>query len=165
MSKITRVVLHKHGMGCFERHAKVSGDAKLELSFRHDEMDDALKSLSVVDHGGGQLAAVSYEPHPALSERLNDIKVKLPEGGGIIDSPGMQTFGLVHLDGQDLEASFREFRPYAGQCRFRDCRHDSEPDCALRAAAESGKIEMKRLRQFLQFRTECEQGRRQAQGW
>ncbi|HPI59473.1 ribosome small subunit-dependent GTPase A [Zoogloea sp.] len=89
----------------------------------------------------------------------------LPEGGGIIDSPGMQTFGLVHLDGKDLEASFREFRPYAGQCRFRDCRHDSEPGCALRAAAESGMIEMKRLRQFLQFRTECEQGRRQAQGW
>lgn len=89
----------------------------------------------------------------------------LPEGGGIIDSPGMQTFGLVHLNGKDLEASFREFRPYAGQCRFRDCRHDSEPGCALRAAAESGMIEMKRLRQFLQFRTECEQGRRQAQGW
>ena len=89
----------------------------------------------------------------------------LPEGGGIIDSLGMQTFGLVHLDGKDLEASFREFRPYAGQCRFRDCRHDSEPGCALRAAAESGMIEMKRLRQFLQFRTECEQGRRQAQGW
>lgn len=89
----------------------------------------------------------------------------LPEGGGIIDSPGMQTFGLVHLDGKDLEASFREFRPYSGQCRFRDCRHDSEPGCALRAAAESGMIEMKRLRQFLQFRTECEQGRRQAQGW
>ncbi|MBN8282468.1 ribosome small subunit-dependent GTPase A [Zoogloea sp.] len=89
----------------------------------------------------------------------------LPEGGGIIDSPGMQTFGLVHLGGKDLEASFREFRPYAGQCRFRDCRHDSEPGCALRAAAESGMIEMKRLRQFLQFRTECEQGRRQAQGW
>ncbi len=89
----------------------------------------------------------------------------LPEGGGIIDSPGMQTFGLVHLDGKALEDSFREFRPYAGQCRFRDCRHDSEPGCALREAAESGRIEMKRLRQFLQFRAECEQGRRQAQGW
>ena len=89
----------------------------------------------------------------------------LPEGGGIIDSPGMQTFGLVHLDGKDLEASFREFRPYAGQCRFRDCRHDSEPGCALREAAESGRFEMKRLQQFLQFRNECEQGRRQAQGW
>ena len=39
------------------------------------------------------------------------------------------------------------------------------PVAPLRAAAESGMIEMKRLRQFLQFRTECEQGRRQAQGW
>lgn len=98
MSKITRVVLHKHGMGCFERHAKVSGDAKLELSFRHDEMDDALKSLSVVDHGGGQLAAVSYEPHPALSERLNDIKVKLPEGGGILELLGQLIGAEVELD-------------------------------------------------------------------
>ncbi len=98
MSKITRVVLHKHGMGCFERNAKVTGDAKLELSFRHDEMDDALKSLSVVDHGGGQLATVSYEPHPALSERLNDIKVRLPEGGGILELLGQLIGAEVELD-------------------------------------------------------------------
>ena len=89
----------------------------------------------------------------------------LPEGGGIIDSPGMQTFGLAHLDAEALEASFREFRPYAGQCRFRDCRHDAEPGCALREAAESGAIDPRRLRQFLLFRGECEQARRQAQGW
>lgn len=89
----------------------------------------------------------------------------LPEGGGLIDSPGMQTFGLVHLDNEALESSFREFRPYAGQCRFRDCRHDAEPGCALRGAAERGEIEERRLRQFLQFRAECENGRRQAQGW
>lgn len=89
----------------------------------------------------------------------------LPEGGGIIDSPGMQTFGLVHLSAEELEDSFREFRPYHGECRFRDCRHDAEPGCALREAADSGKIDPRRLRQFLQFRTECEQGRRMAQGW
>ena len=89
----------------------------------------------------------------------------LPEGGGIIDSPGMQTFGLAHLDAEALEASFREFRPYVGQCRFRDCRHDAEPGCALQAAAEAGQIDPRRLRQFLMFRHECEQGRRQAQGW
>jgi ribosome biogenesis GTPase len=52
-----------------------------------------------------------------------------------------------------------------GQCRFRDCRHDAEPGCALQAAAESGAIDPRRLRQFLMFRHECEQGRRQAQGW
>ncbi len=89
----------------------------------------------------------------------------LPEGGGIIDSPGMQTFGLVHLDAEALEASFREFRPYAGQCRFRDCRHDAEPGCALREAADAGRIDPRRLRQFLQFRSECETAKRQVQGW
>lgn len=89
----------------------------------------------------------------------------LPEGGGIIDSPGMQTFGLVHLSSEALEASFPEFRPYAGQCRFRDCRHDTEPGCALREAADAGKINAHRLRQFLEFRAECESARRQAQGW
>ena len=89
----------------------------------------------------------------------------LPEGGGIIDSPGMQTFGLVHLDAEALEASFREFRPYAGQCRFRDCRHAAEPGCALREAADAGRIAPRRLRQFLQFRSECEAARRQVQGW
>lgn len=89
----------------------------------------------------------------------------LPEGGGIIDSPGIQTFGLVHLSSEALEASFPEFRPYSGQCRFRDCRHDTEPGCALREAAEAGKINAHRLRQFLEFRAECESARRQAQGW
>ena len=89
----------------------------------------------------------------------------LPEGGGIIDSPGMQTFGLVHLSSEALEASFPEFRPYSGQCRFRDCRHDTEPGCALREAAHAGKINAHRLRQFLEFRAECESARRQAQGW
>ncbi len=89
----------------------------------------------------------------------------LPEGGGIIDSPGMQTFGLVHLDSEALEASFPEFRPYSGSCRFRDCRHDTEPGCALREAADAGRIDARRLRQFLDFRAECESARRQAQGW
>ncbi len=98
MSKITRVVLHKHGMGCFERHAKIKGDARLELSFRHDEMDDALKSLSVVDHGGGKFASMAYEPHPALAERLNDIKIRLPEGGGIMELLGQLIGAEAELD-------------------------------------------------------------------
>jgi ribosome biogenesis GTPase len=58
----------------------------------------------------------------------------------LIDSPGLQEFGLGHLDRQDIENAFREFRPYLGQCRFRDCRHDREPDCALNAAVHAGKI-------------------------
>ena len=63
----------------------------------------------------------------------------------LIDSPGLQEFGLGHLDRQEIEHAFREFRPYLGQCRFRDCRHDREPDCVLRAAVDAGNIEKSRL--------------------
>ena len=63
----------------------------------------------------------------------------------LIDSPGLQEFGLGHLDRQEIEQAFREFRPYLGQCRFRDCRHDREPDCALTAAVAEGKIDARRF--------------------
>lgn len=63
----------------------------------------------------------------------------------LIDSPGLQEFGLGHLDRQEIEQAFREFRPFLGECRFRDCRHDREPDCALRAAVDAGKIDKSRF--------------------
>jgi ribosome biogenesis GTPase len=63
----------------------------------------------------------------------------------LIDSPGLQEFGLGHLDRQEIEHAFREFRPFLGQCRFRDCRHDREPDCALVAAVAAGRIDARRF--------------------
>jgi ribosome biogenesis GTPase len=63
----------------------------------------------------------------------------------LIDSPGLQEFGLGHLDRQEIEHAFREFRPLLGQCRFRDCRHDREPDCALVAAVAAGQIDARRF--------------------
>ena len=66
----------------------------------------------------------------------------------LIDSPGLQEFGLGHLDRQEIEIAFREFRPFLGQCRFRDCRHDREPGCALRAALEAGTIDPGRFASY-----------------
>ncbi|WP_265944097.1 ribosome small subunit-dependent GTPase A [Dechloromonas sp. A34] len=63
----------------------------------------------------------------------------------LIDSPGLQEFGLGHLDRQEIEHAFREFRPYLGQCRFRDCKHNREPDCVLSAAVAAGEIDDKRF--------------------
>ena len=63
----------------------------------------------------------------------------------LIDSPGLQEFGLGHLDRQEIELAFREFRPYLGQCRFRDCRHHREPGCALTAALAEGRIDAGRF--------------------
>jgi ribosome biogenesis GTPase len=69
----------------------------------------------------------------------------LDDESALIDSPGLQEFGLGHLDRQEIEYAFREFRPYVGQCRFRDCRHDKEPNCALLAAVAAGGIDKRRF--------------------
>ncbi len=66
----------------------------------------------------------------------------------LIDSPGLQEFGLGHLDRGEIEYAFREFRPYLGQCRFRDCRHDREPDCALRPAVADGSVSKSRFASY-----------------
>jgi ribosome biogenesis GTPase / thiamine phosphate phosphatase len=67
----------------------------------------------------------------------------------IIDSPGLQEFGLHHLTQADIEFAFVEFRPYLGKCRFNDCRHLHEPDCTILEAVKTGHISTARL-QFYQ---------------
>jgi ribosome biogenesis GTPase len=73
---------------------------------------------------------------------------RLDRQSSIIDSPGMQEFGLAHLDRAAIEASMPEFRPYHGQCRFQDCRHGPEPGCALRQAVAEGRIDARRFELF-----------------
>ncbi|RRJ83470.1 small ribosomal subunit biogenesis GTPase RsgA [Aestuariirhabdus litorea] len=68
-----------------------------------------------------------------------------PAGGNLIDSPGIREFGLGHIDQATLIEGFREFRPFLGYCRFRDCQHEQEPGCALLEALAEGKISQKRL--------------------
>jgi len=66
----------------------------------------------------------------------------------LIDTPGVQAFGVHHLGVTDLAAAFIEFRPLLGQCRFRDCKHLSEPGCAITAAEAAGTISARRLASF-----------------
>ena len=63
----------------------------------------------------------------------------------IVDSPGMKAFGLAHVAPDILAHAFVELRPFIGQCRFRDCRHDSEPGCAMQAAVAQGVVRPFRL--------------------
>ena len=66
----------------------------------------------------------------------------------LIDCPGLQEFGLHHLTPHDIEDGFVEFRDYLGECRFQNCRHMSEPGCALTQAAAEGAIHPQRLEMF-----------------
>jgi len=69
----------------------------------------------------------------------------------LIDCPGVQLFGLHHLDFAAMERNFPEFLPYLGECRFANCSHSHEPDCAIRKATEEGKIDARRLELFQQI--------------
>ena len=71
-----------------------------------------------------------------------------PEGGHIIDSPGVRSFALWHAEPAAIFSGFREFRPYQGQCKFRDCKHLNEPDCALLDAVDAGDINEVRFENY-----------------
>lgn len=71
-----------------------------------------------------------------------------PRGGDLIDSPGIREFGLGHVSRDDVEAGFIEFRDLLGHCRFRDCKHDREPGCALLQALEDGRIQQQRMNSY-----------------
>ncbi len=72
----------------------------------------------------------------------------LPDGGDLIDSPGVRDFTLCDVAAEELAHGFREFAPYLGQCRFHNCRHISEPGCAVADAARSGDIAPQRLENY-----------------
>jgi len=97
-----------------------------------DSEDAAVGALSVGRQKG---------THTTTATRL----YHLPDSGDLIDSPGIREFGLTQLDPIQVFDGFVEFRPYLGQCRFRDCQHQSEPGCVLLAAAASGAISQQRL--------------------
>lgn len=72
----------------------------------------------------------------------------LPDGGLLIDSPGVRSFRLRQLKRTEMEQGFREFVPYLGECRFSNCRHELEPGCALTQAVTDGAIDPARMENF-----------------
>ncbi len=81
----------------------------------------------------------------------------LVDGGTLIDSPGVRDFRLWPIGRSELAHGFREFADYLGHCRFRDCRHESEPQCALLEAVEKGKISKQRLQSYMRLCAQLEE--------
>ena len=74
----------------------------------------------------------------------------------LIDTPGVRSFGLWGVGSRDLEQAYVEFRRFLGRCRFTDCRHATEPGCALRDAVGAGHVSRLRYESFLHLREELE---------
>lgn len=106
---------------------------------------------------------------PAAQARTNEISSALDSGkhttthaslhrlnqkSMVIDSPGLQTFGLHHIPSEDIIRWMPDLRPYIGQCRFHNCRHQNEPNCALKSAVTAGEIIKERLALLVQLQAE-----------
>lgn len=76
----------------------------------------------------------------------------LPHGGFVVDTPGLKEFGLLDAASAELVTAFPEIAAEIRGCRFSDCSHTHEPDCAVRAAVENSAIDAERYASFLKIR-------------
>ena len=66
----------------------------------------------------------------------------------IFDTPGFTSFDILEAEEEELALFYPEMRPFAGKCKFDNCRHLKEPDCAVREAVSEGEISMQRYESY-----------------
>ena len=81
----------------------------------------------------------------------------LPDGGYVVDTPGLREVGMWGMPSEHLDSCFPELRPFIDRCRFGDCTHLTEPDCAVRAAVEAGEASAERYDSYAKLRGELEE--------
>ncbi|OGT56037.1 MAG: ribosome small subunit-dependent GTPase A [Gammaproteobacteria bacterium RIFCSPHIGHO2_12_FULL_43_28] len=109
--------------------------------------EEAIRVGTVSEKGAGK--------HTTTATRL----YHLPGGGRLIDSPGVREFTLWTVTKEEALKSFKEFTPYTSACKFRDCQHLAEPDCAVKKAVQLGKISAKRYESYQLLMKEAEKKR------
>ena len=138
-----------------------------------DALHDALTGVVSVLTGpsGVGKSSIMNAMYPGLDLRVGEISESvnkgrhttvggylhpLPgaEGGYVADTPGLREVGMWALPPESLDRCFPEFRPFLEQCRFGDCTHLVEPDCAVREALERGEISSERYDSYLRLREE-----------
>ena len=81
--------------------------------------------------------------------------VALPNGAFVIDTPGIRELGMWEVDESEIASAFADVERHFGKCRFSDCRHESEPGCAVKAAMESGELSRDRWAAYLRLKKEA----------
>lgn len=105
--------------------------------------------LNMVEPGLGlRTGEISEKVRRGKNTTVGALMVPLVSGGFLVDTPGFSEVGLWGIDPQELASCFPEMRPLLGECRFQDCRHRTEPGCAVRTAVDLGDIAADRLESY-----------------
>ncbi len=139
-----------------------------------DELHDALAGRTSVLSGpsGVGKSSLLNGMYPGLNLRVGDISESvnkgrhttvgavlhpLPDAGYVVDTPGLREVGMWGMPSENLDACFPEFRGAIGECRFSDCTHTAEPDCAVRAGVANDGISGERYESYVKLRGELEE--------
>ena len=98
-----------------------------------------------------QTGALSESTGKGTHTTTTTMLYQLPGGGNLIDSPGVWEYGIWKLDKHELAAGFIEYETWLGQCRFNNCVHDTEPDCAIKRAVAEGHVRDWRYQSYLRL--------------
>ena len=144
----------------------ISVKKQINLDFLKEQLVN--KSHIFLGQSGVGKSSLINSLIPDLELRVNEISSKsklgkhtttnttiyhIPSGGDLIDSPGVREFQLENLTEVEIINGFREFKALSGECRFRDCKHINEPNCAVKKALENGKVNKNRYRSYLNILT------------
>ncbi len=142
----------------------LSVNEKINIAEFKSQLND--KTHIFLGQSGVGKSSLINELIPDLNLRVNEISTKsklgkhtttnttlyhIPSGGDLIDSPGIREFKLDELTDKEILSGFKEFKPFIGQCKFRNCAHIKEPKCAIKTAVESGDIHPLRYANYLQL--------------
>lgn len=136
-----------------------------------EELHDALSGRVSVLSGpsGVGKSSLLNGMYPGLNLRVGEISESvnkgrhttvggfmhpLPDGGYVVDTPGLREVGMWGMPSEDLDSCFPEFRPFLDGCRFGDCTHLIEPDCGVRSALQSGTVSQERYDSYAKLRGE-----------
>lgn len=160
-------------LAVFEEWVRVYGGAGYPVLLVSAEtgqgMDDLQarmvdKTTLVTGHSGVGKSSLLNRWLPGLNRRTQDVSgwsgkglhtttfaemFELPNGGKLIDTPGMREFGLVNLERAELSHYFPEMRRVMEHCQFNNCQHLNEPDCAVKTAVRDGVIDEKRYLSYV----------------
>ena len=143
---------------------------RIGLDQLHDQL--AGKTSVLTGPSGVGKSSMMNAMYPGLDLRVGEISESvnkgrhttvgallhpLPDGGYVVDSPGLREVGMWGLASEHLDECFREFREYIPSCRFGNCTHRVEPGCAVREAVKQGAISAARYDSYLRLREEMEQ--------
>ena len=151
------------GYPCF----KISAENNQNIEFLKEEING--KQVMISGHSGVGKSTLVNAIDPDLNLKTGEISKahaqgqhtttfaemhQLASGGYIIDTPGIRAFGIVDLEKEHIAHYFPEMRELLGECRFHNCKHLNEPQCAVKEAVENGSISESRYQTYLQLMEE-----------